>query len=83
MAPVLFNTFINDLYKRIDGLLIKSAGDTELGDLPNTQEDRMKLQFILNRLRGARGRSAGEKKVGHRQVGGFMASEEDVAKPAL
>lgn len=66
LAPVLFNTLINDLYKRFGGLLIKSAGGTELGDLPNMQDDRMKLQFKLNRLedwteretcRGGKGRT--------------------------
>ena len=50
LDPVLFNIFINDMDKEVQGTLIKFADDTKLGGIANTLEDRNKLQSDLDRL---------------------------------
>ena len=47
----LFNIFINDLFKRVQGMLVKFGDDTKLGGIAHIPEDRKKIQEALNRLR--------------------------------
>uniref|UniRef100_A0A803TK60 Reverse transcriptase domain-containing protein n=1 Tax=Anolis carolinensis TaxID=28377 RepID=A0A803TK60_ANOCA len=50
LGPVLFNIFINDLDKGLEGMIIKFVDDTKLGGIANTPEDRSRIQNDLNRL---------------------------------
>uniref|UniRef100_A0A670HT18 Reverse transcriptase domain-containing protein n=1 Tax=Podarcis muralis TaxID=64176 RepID=A0A670HT18_PODMU len=50
LGLVLFNIFINDLGDGLKGILIKFAGDTKLGGVANTPEDRITLQNDFDRL---------------------------------
>ena len=50
LGPVLFNIFINDLDKGVQGMLGKFADDTKLGRIINTLKDRNKIQNDLDRM---------------------------------
>ena len=43
LGPVLFSIFINALNEGIESMLIKFAGDTKLGWVANSPEDRIKM----------------------------------------
>ncbi|KAF7242069.1 Phosphatidylethanolamine-binding protein 4 [Varanus komodoensis] len=50
LGPVLINIFINDLDEEVQGKIIRFAGDTKLGRIANTLEDRMEIQGDLDKL---------------------------------
>ena len=50
LGPVLFNIFTNYLDEGIEGVFIKFADDTKLGEVANTPEDRIRIQDDLDRL---------------------------------
>lgn len=50
LGPVLFSIFINDLDEGIKGILLKFTDDTKLGRVANTSDNRIKIQYDLNRI---------------------------------
>ncbi|KAJ7397014.1 hypothetical protein BTVI_139527 [Pitangus sulphuratus] len=49
LSPVLFNIFINDLNKGLEGILSKFAENIELGGATKSLEGREALQRVLDK----------------------------------